>query len=334
MGFFSSYELKTAEEILGNLGENSANNPVKIEISDCSGSEIKDIEKFVRELAKLSDIIEIESFKPPDNFLNSGFRINNIYYHTIPLKNEFEPFLKTLSRISRGESELKQITSEKLKEIRNKTEIIVFTAENCPHCAFVVETLNQLAIENEFINVRIVDTAYFPQIVKEFEIMSAPTVLINRFLKLISPNREEILEWLQKANSEKDEIEIEADFFAKMLKDGRIDEIEKIIKNRPEKGVLLPKLLKKPEINIRLGASILISRVSFSGDVLKKVKEGLYTMLNSNDDNNVQDAAFVLGNVGDLSDLPALEKIIKTGDNDIREAGKEAIEEIKKRYNS
>jgi len=332
MGLFSVNEMKKANYILENLEKNeNATKPVKIKIFDDSNAKIKNIDIFVNELAKLSGLIEVEVVQPQKHFIGAGISLNNIHYHTIPINIEFEPFLITISRVSRKNSELKPEISEKLREIRNKIEIIVFIAPICPYCAAVVETVNQFAIENELIDVHIVDTSYFPNLEKEFDITSAPTVLINRIVKLISPTTKELFEWVQNASVKGEGNDIETEFFSKMLKDGQIDELEKIIRKNPEKSILLPNLLKRDEINVRLGASILISRISFSNEILDELKKALYKMLKTNNPNNVQDAAFVLGNIGDNSDLPVLESILKNSNKDIKEAGKEAIDEIKRR---
>ncbi|MFO7967756.1 MAG: thioredoxin family protein [Archaeoglobaceae archaeon] len=243
-------------------------------------------------------------------------------YHALPTEMELEPFLNTLSRLSGGSSELEIDTAQKIMQVEDEVEIIVFVMPVCPHCAKVVERVNQFAIENTNIHVYVVDVAQFQEIGSDYKVMSAPTVIINQNIKLINPETEELLEWIEKRD---DELE----YFGKLLKDGEIDELKEIIEEDLGKTEMLVELLKKSEINVRIGAVILITRLlNDHPQKLEDVKTRVKELLEEDSSNIVQDAALVLGRIGDKSDVEELKKLFSSEDKEIKDAAEEAIEEI------
>jgi len=64
---------------------------------------------------------------------------------------------------------------------------------------------------------------------------------------------------------------------------------------------------------------------------VKAVKEKILETLKKGDPTAVQDAAYILGKIGSKEDIPLLEELLDSENEDIREAVEEAIEEILER---
>lgn len=320
----SQTEKGKAKEIL-----NKIKNPVSISVTkvtknsdDFSAS----LEGFAYDIGRLNDKINIDTL---ETLSRPGIKIgSNVVYHAIPTEMELEPFLSTLTRFSEGDSELESDTAEKIKQIGDQVEVIVFVMPVCPHCAKVVEMVNQFAIENSNIYVYVVDVAQFQEMGSDYKVMSAPTVVINHNIKLVSPSTEELLEWIEKRD---DELE----YFGKLLKDGEIDKLKEIIEEDLDRTEMLVELLRKQEINIRIGAVILITRLMEDHpQKLEDVKTRVKGLLEEDNSNIVQDAALVLGRIGDNSDIEELKKLFSSEDEEIKDAAEEAIEEITSREES
>ena len=239
---------------------------------------------------------------------------------------EYEPFLRTIARLAQSDSGLKE---ENLKKLAGcKAEVTVFIAPFCPHCAKVVETANKMAIANPEVKVRIVDVSLLPELGERFGITSAPTVVINGEIKLVGELSEnELVEWIRKANSE-----YKLDYFVTLLRDGRVDEIMEIIRKKPEDAKILAEVLGEEEVFIRVGAMILLKRISKNEPrAIKFAKEKIKELLLSDDSTKAQDAAFILGEIGKKEDIPLLQRLLESKDSEVREAAEEAISEIEER---
>ncbi len=319
----SQSEEDKAREVL-----NSLKGPVDIQITKDSDDFSTQLEQFAHSIESLNDNINIKT-APVGSSSRAGIKIgSNITYNALPTEMELEPFLNTLTRFSEGNSGLDSDTAQKIEEVEDEVEILVFVMPVCPHCAKVVERVNQFAIENSNINVYVVDVAQFQEMGSDYKVMSAPTVIINQDIKLVSPEMEELLEWIEKRD---DELE----YFGKLLKDGEIDELKEMIEEDLDKTEMLVELLKKGEINIRIGAVILITRLlNDYPQKLEDVKVRVKELLEEDSSNIVQDAALVLGRIGDKSDVEVLKKLFSSEDTEIKDAAEEAIEEINSKEDS
>ncbi|HID42455.1 MAG TPA: hypothetical protein EYP30_01550 [Archaeoglobaceae archaeon] len=315
----SESEIMKAKGIL-----KSMNLPITLKIFENSEDFSMDLKNFLSTLSDLSEKIRIESVKVNEIPYPGIALTENIIYHAFPSEMEFDPFLRTLVRVSHQNSELPDKIRGQLRNISN-VEIIVFVMPVCPHCAKVVEKVNQFAIENPLIRVKIVDVSRFPEFGNKYEVMSAPTVVINENIKLVSPSEDELIKWIEQSENE-------LEYFSKLLKDGQIDDVKSIIERDSEKAVILVELLKKPEINVRLGAALLILRlIKEKEEIVENIKNKLKELLSEDNTNILQDAAMVLGKIGDKSDIEALKTLISSDNADVKEAAEEAIEEINSR---
>jgi len=312
----SSIEIEKVKIILKEIS-----NPISIKVLKDSSPFSEKLIDYMKSISDLNENINIEiSVTGAEPSISVT---PNLRYHALPDETELEPFLKTLVRISKQNSELPDDIKERIKEIQH-AELMVFIMPVCPHCAKIVERLNQFAIENSMIGVQVFDVAVFPEMVNEFEIMSAPTVVINGKIKLVNPSEDELIEFIE---SDK-----ESEYFIRLLKDGQIDELRAYLEKNPEETASLVDLLRKSELSVRLGAIISILKMTEKKpELLGDIKNRLKGLLREDNSNIVQDAAFVLGKIGDEVDIGELEKLFVNENKDVREAAQEAIDEITSR---
>ena len=244
---------------------------------------------------------------------------SQIAYNAVPLKNEFEPFLKTLLRVWKKESGLK---NEVVREIQGvSAKIDVYVTQFCPNCAKVVEKVTKFAIANPKIAVRIVDATLFPS----NDVTSVPTVVINNKLKLVGDISEtELAEWIVEASKKAERGQI-----AILLKEGKLEEAIKVARENAE---LFAEVLERPELMARIGAMVALEKLHKEGIDLSRAKIKLIQIIEKDDPVKSQDAAFILGKIGEKDDITILEKLLDNSrDIGVKEAIMEAIDEIRKR---
>ena len=108
-----------------------------------------------------------------------GKKDYGVRYYGMPSGFEFEAFMEDVLRVSEGESRLSHVTKEKLGARSMPLHIEVVTTAACPFLMTAVRIAHQLAIESEGITADMVDAVDFPDIVQQYDLLGAPTVVIN-----------------------------------------------------------------------------------------------------------------------------------------------------------
>jgi len=280
-------------------------------------NEMKDLEKL-RNFGAEVEIVE--RGEPAIILAKDDIKIT---YKATPVQIEFEPFLRTLLRLARGERELPLGDCE--------GEIVVFIAPVCPHCAQVVENVNRIAISNPKIRVTVVDVALYPDLGEMYQVSSVPTVVIGENVKLVGEyTLEEVVEWVKRVLCLKN---YKLEYYIMLLENGRIDEVKQDVEKDEKNLITLAEIIERPELLARVGAMIVLENV-FKKDPkkIRNAKLRILEILKKNNPTAVQDAIYILGKLGSKSDLPYLRKFLNSKDENIREAAEEAIEEIEKRF--
>jgi thioredoxin reductase (NADPH) len=151
------------------------------------------IETFLKELKKISynkidfeifleDSSEAKKFgieKKPTILIDpeNSYRI---IYLGLPLGQEAWAFIDTIIQVSKDESLLSKESKYKLKELKEKREIMIFVTPKCPYCPYQVLLSNNLAIEAKGVVTSIcVDALEFPELADKFEVNAVPHNVIN-----------------------------------------------------------------------------------------------------------------------------------------------------------
>jgi len=282
----------------------------------------RDFEDFAKILSNVSDKISyrVEEreglLAKPAMVLRKDGR-ENIIYNAIPLREELEPFLKTIKMLSKG------VKVEGVEGV--EADVIVFVMPICPHCAKVVETVNSFAVANPKIKSTVVDASRFTDLMQKFDVTSAPTTIINGEIKLTGyVSKEELLEWLRKASGD-----YKRDYFVTLLNERRLDEIKEIIAKNPEDVRILAELLAYEDFMVRFGAMVVMEQIAKENpEAIKLAKDVIRNLLKHEDFRIREDVAMLLGSIGDESDVEFLEELLKE-EGEVKDSAMEAIEEIK-----
>ena len=194
-------------------------------------------------------------------------------------------------------------------------DIKVFISPTCPSCPHVVEEVSSIPARR----IEIIDVTEYPEMAEMYDITSVPTVLIGDVKLIGKVDRHEVLRWIECDRRE---------YFAKLLRDGRIEEVIKDVKEKRDANLLVDLLTYKDFI-VRLGSMVAIEEIAKENpEIVEGVKGRIRKLLKHDDYRIRQDTAMLLGEIGSYEDLEFIEEILRES---FDESLVEAIEEIKKR---
>lgn len=156
------------------------NRPISFRVKNID----KDMTSFLEEMLKTSDkfnIVKDETLAYRDN----SFEIfdvdkpTGIVFSGIPAGHEFNSFILAILSIFGLGAKLTNEQLEKIKSIKEKIVIEVFVTLSCTFCPDVVQSLNRIALNNEFITTNTIDGNKYIEEAREKNILASPSVFLN-----------------------------------------------------------------------------------------------------------------------------------------------------------
>ena len=116
---------------------------------------------------------------PPAIVIQSDTDIG-LRYYGIPSGYEFSTLINSITMVGRGNIEISKVLRERSSLLKEKVEILVFVTPSCPHCPRAATIAYKLACINENIIGTVVEANEFPELSKEFNVISVPKTVINK----------------------------------------------------------------------------------------------------------------------------------------------------------
>lgn len=304
-----------AEKVLSDLQDN-----VTLDFFSADHPENKNFERFVEEVSSLFKKIRFEVKETEGGHLPAIVVGGKLYYHAIPDKTEFAPFIDAVSTASR-----------KIPPVNTKTEtdIKIVVMPGCIYCPNAVRNTVGFAFSNNGVKVSIIDGMMFKETIERFDIKSAPTTIINEklFLSGVIPE-DDLSEWVSKATRKR----FSRDDLIKMIKD---QNAYKLADMMIEDGTISKEFLSvlwDDKWPLRLGAMVVLEDIYEKKPALiKTVIKDIERHLFDNDLRNRCDAAFLIGNIGGKDSIDALKSAMTKRDETFIECAEEAVSLIEKR---
>jgi len=276
----------------------------------------KEIYDYLKNLFSDEDRITFEfNHSPEPNLSLPGVKIDNseIYFHAVPKQNELQSFIHAIKIVAEGVKEGSEI------------RIITFVTPICPNCKATVDSINTLA-QKFAIEHHIVDATMFPDFAEKYGVMSAPTAFIGKmkFVGVISLAKAE--KYIRDAINGN-----YRDYIAEKLMGGEMEDVKTLIVEEGL-GELLGELMGHEEFMVRLGAMATAEALKGEKEIIEGVKKALRKLFKHEDVRIREDAAMMLGILGDEKDVEELENLISEGGR-VADSAREAVEEIRRRDN-
>ena len=302
------------ENVLGDI-----KSPVKILIG--KGELAEKLIELIEKLCIANKKIKYSVYEG-DELIVVECRNSKFFYQAIPIKlDEFAKLVKTISD--------KNVSLKNIEEIKTLSgELTVFMSPFCPNCIEIAKLAVEFASVNPKISVRIIDAIQFKELSEEYNVVSVPTIVVNGKVKLAGKiDEEEIINALKRDKY----YEYKLGYYAYMLKEGYANELRKDIKTEFDVKVV-GELLTHPMMKVRIGAMLLLEKI-FRDDpkLVDGAKPKIRELLKYGDFRVKEDAALILGKIGDESDIVLLEELLGVENEDVRDSAIEAIEEIRDR---
>ncbi len=121
-----------------------------------------------------------------------------IRYVGMPAGEEVRGFIETIIRIGTGDSGLSERTKSMLSKISRKMIIDVVVTPTCPYCPYASLLSNMFAYESyrsgkKSIVSKTIEAYENPDIADMYNVMTVPTVAINRSVEFVGPPTEDQL---------------------------------------------------------------------------------------------------------------------------------------------
>ena len=178
------------------------NNPKSIELRD-----------FIVNIGKLSDRIFIETYTKDENppmekvikadkfpiaaLFDENKQYSGVKFHGIPGGHELNSFVLAIYNLAGPGQGMDPEIIEKIKNLRKPSNIKICVSLSCHLCPDVVVAAQRIAMLNPNIEAEMIDISLFPQLKKQFKIMSVPAIVVNdKEIYFGAKKIEEIIEFL------------------------------------------------------------------------------------------------------------------------------------------
>ena len=217
---------------------------------------------------------------------------------------------------------------EKLVNMVEPVEIVVFTAEGCPNCPHTVRAASALAAANSMVSVTVVDASENAELASRYQVRSVPTAVVNGDLTIIGVvTQEELAHRLVELQGPRAEDSI----FISLVKSGRLaDATSRLIDGRgiPAFADLWNESTLEGRIGLSLSAQNAVEEEPGSLDALVEL---ILPSLETDDAARRGDTADLLGAIGHQTAKPALERLLDDSHPDVAEAAEDALASIEER---
>lgn len=294
-----------------------------------------DIESFCRAVDRLAPRLKLMQEEGDSEDL-PAIEVGDqaVVYHAVPSGTKLLPFLESIRRLSGAGSTGKDRPSpagdgvfDRLKALEVPAFLRLFVAPNCPFCPVVTRQVVSLAVNSHLVRVSVIDGTFFSEVAESEGIRSAPTLLLDGGFRWTGHlNPDEVVE----AMTQRDPAELSADVLEGMLKAGNGSELIDMMLAREMIFPGLIDLLTRDKIFVRVGAMMVMEEIAHKRkEIAAQVTEPLWGRFFEADDAVQGDILHVLGEIGDETLLPRLERILAGDyDKEVKEAAREAIEKI------
>jgi len=205
-------------------------------------------------------------------------------------------------------------------------DALLFVTPGCPHCASVLQGLNQLAGQKLVGKLTVIDAAEHPEQAAEYGVRSAPWLRLGPFTLTGAHSPAELRMWAEWANGE----EGTAHYVEHLLTQGGYQQAAAFIDADTHRLKPLLAIVADPgaKFEVRLGVSALLEAHAYSPSLQKLLPQ--LAELSRDPDHRVRaDACHLLGLTGSAAARPHLEVCLNDVHEEVREIAEDAMDALK-----
>jgi len=206
-------------------------------------------------------------------------------------------------------------------------DALLFVAPGCPHCATVLQGLNQLVRQKLIGKLTVIDAAEHPEQAAEYGVHAAPWLRLGPFTLTGAHSPAELRLWAEWANGE----EGTAHYVEHLLTQGGYQHAAAFIDADTHRLKPLLAIVADPgaKLEVRLGVSALLEAHAYSPSLQNLLPQ--LAELSRHADHRVRaDACHLLGLTGSAAARPHLEFRLNDANEEVREIAEDAMAALKK----
>jgi glutaredoxin-like protein len=153
----------------------------------------KQTREILEEIAAISDKIDLTSYdlikdiKIADSYgidktpatVIVATRDTGVRYYGVPSGYLVSSLIEDVVQISKDDSELLDVSKQKLAEIRQPLKLQVFVSSTSPYSPSLVNISHRMALENNEITADVIEVKEFPHLAMRYNITEVPFTIVN-----------------------------------------------------------------------------------------------------------------------------------------------------------
>ena len=328
-GWSTGVDMNEKEKIAIKKWHESLHEPIQLALILTESDQNILFNDYAAAFTQIAPAVEIKKEKK-DTADPPSFRIgSNIFYYALPREKELNPFLEILSQTA----DQKFIETDDVGDaeiIKIPAELYLFVALQCGFCPTAVRNLSRLALRNGLIRLSIIDATLFPEMTKENDVRSVPTVLLDKQFRWSgSFPMEDVIRMMVQRSPE----QLSAGSIQNMLEDGAAGRVAEMM---IDYGQIFPSfydLLIHEKWPVRLGAMVVMETIAEENiDLAGTAAAPLMQRFEEAAPSVKGDVLHLLGIIGSPEIIHPLKSILPDSeDPELKDALQEAISAIKSR---
>ncbi len=208
-----------------------------------------------------------------------------------------------------------------------RPDALLFTGSGCPHCAAVLQGLNELVRQGLIGKLVVINATEQPERAAEYGVRSVPWLRLGPFTLTGAHTLSELKQWAEWANGE----EGVAHYVEHLLKQGAYRQAAAFVEADTHRLKPLLSIVATPAANIavRLGVSALLEAYARTV-ALQNLLPQLAELVRHADHRVRADACHLLGLTGSAAARACIEPCLSDAQEEVREIAREAMDELKK----
>lgn len=122
--------------------------------------------------------VEVEAV--PSLTLAAPGEEGRITFQGLPAGYEFATLLDAVERTSGTGRELPPEIAERLAELEDEVEVMVFVTPSCPYCPGAASMANRMALSSPKVRSLVVEANEYPELAERYEVQGVPRTVVNR----------------------------------------------------------------------------------------------------------------------------------------------------------
>lgn len=214
-----------------------------------------------------------------------------------------------------------------LQRLELPATLDLFVAEFCPFCPHIARQLITLALTTPHIRLCLYDGTLFRDEAEKRGVQAAPTLIYDGDMRW--SGQFDVASALEVIAGRPPE-ELSAEAIRALLEEGQASRVAAMVATAQKPFASLTTLLASEKWSVRLGAMVVMEELSETHPaIVSQTAAALLAQRSTLDTSALGDALYIAGLSGDPDHLPTLREILAGPcDDDIRDAGEEAIEAL------